>query len=97
MSINYKKTIEIKTSFKVNRVFLEIRDNGIGISEEDMDKIFDPFFTTKSVEDGTGLGLSIVYSLVKEMKGDISISSKFQESTEVIVSFPIKKRSRKES
>ena len=55
---------------------IEIRDEGIGICEENMQHLFEPFFTTKEVGDGTGLGLSIAYGLVKEHGGWIDVASR---------------------
>jgi len=57
-------------------VFLEVRDNGHGISEENLRRIFDPFFTTKAVGDGMGLGLSICNSIITAHGGRIDVESK---------------------
>jgi two-component system cell cycle sensor histidine kinase/response regulator CckA len=56
-------------------VLVEVRDSGIGISPEVIDKIFDPFFSTKEVGKGTGLGLSTVYGIVKQTGGFIYVES----------------------
>ncbi len=82
------KYIKIITDYKDNICVIKIIDNGIGISQNIIDKIFDPFFTTKSPEKGTGLRLSIVYGIVKEMKGDIKVFSN-QNQTEFKLVFPI--------
>lgn len=55
-------------------VKISIKDCGIGIKEEYLQKIFDPYFTTKS--DGTGLGLATVYSIVKKHNGHITVESR---------------------
>jgi signal transduction histidine kinase len=70
------------------RVCIDISDNGVGITKENLEKIFEPFFTTKPVGEGTGLGLSVVYSIVKEHKGHIDLESVFGEGTTFKISFP---------
>lgn len=61
--------------------FIEImvKDNGTGISPENIDRIFDPYFTTRS--SGTGLGLSIVHRIVEKMGGHIRVESKEKQGT----------------
>jgi signal transduction histidine kinase/ABC-type amino acid transport substrate-binding protein len=65
---------------------IKIEDNGCGISEEHMDKVFQPFFTLKP--QGTGIGLAVTHKLVEENKGTISIDSKKDIGTRVIISLP---------
>jgi two-component system, NtrC family, sensor kinase len=69
--------IKITTNFisELKKVRIQIKDNGIGIKKENLEKIFDPFYTTKSVGEGTGLGLSISYGIVRSHGGDISVES----------------------
>lgn len=57
------------------KVEMRVKDNGCGISPENMEKIFSPFFTTKPVGKGTGLGLSICYGIIKNMGGEMEASS----------------------
>jgi len=52
-----------------------IRDDGAGISEENIAKLFDPFFTTKPIGAGTGLGLSISYNIIEKHQGRINVSN----------------------
>lgn len=61
-------------------LILSIRDNGTGISKENLDKIFEPFFTTKNSE-GVGLGLSAVYGIVEQNKGFIIVYSELDKGT----------------
>ncbi len=70
-------------------VRLTIRDNGCGISEDNIQKVFDPFFTTKKEGYGTGLGLSITFGLVQKLYGDISVKSKPGEGTTFTVTLPV--------
>jgi signal transduction histidine kinase len=56
-----------------NQIKIEIRDNGIGIPQEDYDKIFKPNFTTKT--GGTGLGLAMVKKLTEQNNGSLGFSS----------------------
>jgi signal transduction histidine kinase len=65
--------LEISTSFDTDssKVSIEIKDEGVGISQEDQDRIFDPFFSTRP--GGTGLGLSVSYQLVENNDGTISV------------------------
>ncbi len=90
---NQKTTGKVKMTsrridfYKVkNWYILKVKDNGPGISAENLDHIFDPFFTTKTV--GTGLGLSIVKQNVEEAGGFINIKSELRKGTEFSVYFP---------
>ncbi len=70
-------------------VKVQIRDTGVGISEETIPFVFEPFFTTKPAGKGTGLGLSVAKSIVHDHGGDISIESKQGNGTIVSISLPI--------
>ncbi|MEJ2051736.1 MAG: ATP-binding protein, partial [Calditrichota bacterium] len=71
---------------KLNYVFVEIKDTGVGIPEENIPRIFNPFFTTK--QNGLGLGLSICSRLVSENGGNLDITSKTGQGTTVTLALP---------
>jgi len=58
------------------RVAIEVRDTGVGVPEEDLERIFDPFFTTKDPDQGTGLGLMICHRIVTDHGGTIDVQSR---------------------
>ncbi len=66
-----------------------IRDTGVGIPAEIMDKIFDPFFTTKTAGEGTGLGLSICHKIVEEHGGSIDAQSSPENGTAFTIKLPV--------
>ena len=65
-----------------------IRDNGIGIPPENLQKIFDPFFTSKDVGKGMGLGLSITHQILQAHKAIIEVDSRPVEFTRFRIAFP---------
>jgi two-component system, NtrC family, sensor histidine kinase HydH len=68
-------------------LILSIRDRGLGMTPDQLDRIFDPFFTTR--HEGTGLGLSISFQLVKNNGGRIWAESESGRGSCFHVSFPI--------
>jgi signal transduction histidine kinase len=60
---------------------LSVKDRGVGIPKELVDRVFDPFFTTKEKGRGTGLGLSVVHGIVKSHRGLINISTEQDKGT----------------
>ncbi len=72
-------------------VQIEVRDSGIGIPDEYIDKIFDPYFTSKAMGEkkGTGLGLSIVHSVVTKHGGTIQVQSQPGSGTTFTVFLPV--------
>ena len=73
----------------MERIGIEISDNGKGIDAEDIQKIFDPFYTTKELGQGTGLGLSISYGIIKEQGGDIEVRSEPGKETTFTITLPV--------
>lgn len=72
-----------------NKLKIDIKDNGIGMSEEKLDLVFQPFITYK--EDAPGLGLPLVKRVIKDCKGVVKIYSKPQIGTTVKITLNILK------
>jgi signal transduction histidine kinase len=70
-----KGELRLRTARELDRVLVEIRDNGPGIPPEVQPHIFDPFFTTKGVGEGTGLGLDTVCRIARNHHGEIRMVS----------------------
>lgn len=71
--------------------FIEIEDNGVGMSEEIQRRIFEPFFTTKGLSKGTGLGMSVSYFIIKDLhNGELSVESVQNRWTRFTIKLPDK-------
>lgn len=87
--------ITVRTGTKDDQVWIEIGDNGCGISADDLPRIFNPFFTTKPVGKGTGLGLSLAHGIIQKHGGAIQVESIVGEGTRFRVSIPIRHNAQK--
>jgi two-component system NtrC family sensor kinase len=83
-------TLTFRAFTQNNRVTIEIKDTGIGISSENMSKIFEPFFTTKEFGKGTGLGLAVCYGIITEHGGRLSVRSNLGVGTTFTIFLPVK-------
>ncbi len=88
-AISGEGKVEITTSLNADHAIIEVKDNGEGISEDNLPKITDPFFTTKEPGKGTGLGLSICYNIIREHGGEIKFDSNLGEGTTVSIKLPL--------
>ena len=78
--------------FEGPHVVLTVSDNGIGMSEHDINHIFEPFFTKKVMgRSGTGLGMAVVWGAVADHNGHIQISSVVYEGTKIRILLPAAK------
>lgn len=73
-------------------VNIVIRDTGVGIPSDYVERVFEPFFTTKSKEGGTGLGLSVSYGIIIDHNGDIEVESKVGEGSTFTVWLPTEEK-----
>ena len=74
-AMNGNGKLTIRTARENDFVLVEIADNGSGIPADKISRIFDPFFTTKGVGEGTGLGLDVVNRIIKNLGGQVSVTS----------------------
>ncbi len=85
--------ISLETKMENKKVFVSIKDTGIGIEEEAVKRIFDRFYKVDSsrglYKNGTGLGLSIVQAFVNAHGETIEVQSKIDEGTEFTFSLPL--------
>jgi signal transduction histidine kinase len=82
--------VAITGHVKGNRWHIEIKDNGIGMKEDELKQLFIPFFTTKaSSEKGTGLGLSIIKQIIDAHKGTVTAESAYGQGTTFFINLPL--------
>jgi signal transduction histidine kinase len=85
----FKPLLKVTTRDLGQAVEVQVRDNGTGISKENLDRIFDPFFSTKPTGEGTGLGLSLSHDIVvSQHGGSIEVSSAKGEFAEFTITLP---------
>ncbi|MCD4721008.1 MAG: PAS domain S-box protein [Desulfobacula sp.] len=99
--IEHPKII-IRTFHKDKNIYIEIEDNGCGISEDALDIIYEPAFTMKGSRDitgsykpgikGTGYGMANVKKYIEQHKGNIVISSNVGKGTKITISLPVIKK-----
>ena len=78
-----KGILEIKTTHKNDKCFIDITDNGMGMNEETLQKLFDPYFTNKS--GGNGLGLTNTQNIILNHKGSINVKSEEGKGSEFTI------------
>lgn len=81
--------IRVVTGLRGGQIFLDVVDNGAGISPAHLDQVFVERFSTKPPGRGSGLGLALCRSLVRKMGGDIVIGSIWGKGTTVTVTLPV--------
>ncbi len=67
---------------------VEVRDTGVGIPQENLERIFDPFFSTRP--EGNGLGLAISHNIIHDHRGFIAVESEVAKGTSFKIHLPLK-------
>jgi nitrogen fixation/metabolism regulation signal transduction histidine kinase len=80
-------TILLKAFYADDGTFIQVADNGIGISSDIIEDIFVPFYTTK--EKGSGIGLSLSKQIMQNHDGTISVNSALNKGSEFTLKFPL--------
>jgi two-component system, NtrC family, sensor kinase len=89
-STGYEPIVTVSTGKLENKIEIRVKDNGVGIPQNLIDKIFQPFFTTKAAGQGTGLGLSLAYDIItKGHGGELQLETKEGEGSEFIIQLPV--------
>ncbi|MDQ6989935.1 MAG: response regulator, partial [Mariprofundaceae bacterium] len=70
-------------------IYLSIRDNGMGIGQEQLAHVFDPFFSTKQIGEGTGLGLAMCYGAIQSHQGVIEVESELGKGCTFHIYLPL--------
>lgn len=82
--------VEISLRHANGEISIDYRDNGKGMTPEQIQRVFEPFFTTKMGSGGSGLGMHIVWNLVtRKLGGTIECHSELGKGARFIITFPI--------
>jgi two-component system, NtrC family, sensor kinase len=90
-AITAQGEIIIRTYAKGDMVVVKVKDNGTGITAEQLPKIFDPFYSSKGVGNSQGLGLSIAHGVVKKHGGEIKVESQPGKGSTFTIELPVGK------
>jgi len=93
-AIKYRKLnnvsceVSIQIAIDDQQASIQFKDNGIGISSENMNKIFEMFYRASEQSEGSGLGLYIVKNAIEKLKGQLSVTSLPEEGTTFEIILP---------
>lgn len=83
-----KPLIEVSTQLIDDKILINVKDNGSGMTAETLERATEAFYTTKTTGKGTGLGLSLCHSIISAHNGSMKIDSILGEGTEIKVFIP---------
>lgn len=86
---NANGTIHISCREEGHFIRIQVEDNGVGMSDEELTKAFEPYYTTKEPGKGTGLGLPITKKIVEEHSGELDVTSEQGVGTTVTILLPL--------
>ncbi len=89
VDISYEETVEKIGMQPGKHLRLAVTDEGCGMDASVLDRIFEPYYTTKEQGKGTGLGLSVIHGIVKNHRGDITVSSALGKGSTFQVYLPV--------
>tara|TARA_R110001583_G_scaffold69544_2_gene197101 strand:- start:21723 stop:23222 length:1500 start_codon:yes stop_codon:yes gene_type:complete len=89
--ISNEHQVEIDTLYVDENIHLIIKDNGVGMDDENLENAFTPFYTTKDQSIHSGMGLFSCITVVNSHKGRMNYSSYPNKGTQIRISFPILK------
>jgi two-component system sensor histidine kinase PhcS len=86
-----KPIIKVASRREGCRLVVQVRDNGVGVEQDNLPRVFDPFFTTSEVGKGMGLGLSICHTIIVNQGGTMKAESRLNEGTTMTYDNPLAK------
>jgi signal transduction histidine kinase len=90
-----KPKIILRAWSSERNIFMEVEDNGVGISKEDQKQVFKKFYRSNRLEErmvrGSGIGLTIVEHIVRAHRGEVLLESAIGKGTKVTIKLPIKR------
>jgi signal transduction histidine kinase len=84
--------VAMSASTEAGNAIIQVRDQGCGVSQEEMEHLYDPFFTTK--ENGTGLGLPVAHQIVAQLGGVLAARNNAEGGMTFSVQLPRHNRSK---
>ncbi|MBI0580244.1 HAMP domain-containing histidine kinase [Neobacillus cucumis] len=79
--------LSLKTEYDQENVTVTVKDTGVGMTKEQLERLGEPFYSTKGSK-GTGLGMMVVYSIIRAMGGGIRVESEVDAGTTFHFKFP---------
>ena len=86
-AIDNSGSISVEVSKQQSEILISLKDNGIGIPKENIERIFNLYYTTKA--EGTGIGLSIIQRIINEHDGTLTVESEHGVGTTFKIKIPI--------